>query len=91
MSIMEGDMNNKDAFNQWKNCFHLAEIIIHYKWNMIKVRNNTNYARRGEKKNLYTHSLTYQSSILNYSDYDIALVRISYPVLDEDSGQLRIL
>lgn len=40
--------DTKLAMKQWTNSFHPAEIIIHYKWKMTSVKNNTRYLRKGE-------------------------------------------
>ena len=50
MTVMDEDGGEKSAADQWTNSFRPEEIIIHYKWNMTRVRNNTKYTRKGKQQ-----------------------------------------
>ena len=50
----------------WKRVFTIAELIIHYKYNSLKIVRGKHKVRK---------------------DYDIALIRLDYPLIDEESGE----
>ena len=70
----DGNSEGNDEYtsggeNAWRKKFRVLEVVIHYKYNMMR--------RRG--------GITHQRT-----DYDIALIRIDYPAVDEGNGNNRL-
>ena len=87
-SVQQMDQMMKGSNLQWTNSFYPEEVIIHYKYYITEVRNNTKYIRKGDNQDHLVERNKYMH--LHLSDYDIALLRINYPVLDEKTGSFSL-